>query len=125
MWTKAVFNSIYSQSRSCDQRYESESRFDIALKRGYEKNREFSKSYWKEFSGYHSKKNVFENGKILLLKALNEIGLEFHLFTNPVALKITADILRGTTNTIAPEPDGITLQDTLKDVVVDQAIDER
>ena len=87
------------------------------------KNREFSKSYWKEYSGYHSKKNVFENGKILLLKALNEIGLEFHLFTNPGARKITADILKGTANATVPEPDGIPVQDRLKDVEVDQAIE--
>ncbi len=60
-----------------------------------------------------------------LLKALYKIGLEFHLFTKPGARKITADILRGTANAIAPEPDGITLQGRLKDVVVDQATEEK
>ena len=46
------------------------------------------------------------------------VGLGFLLFTNPEARQITTDLLRATADAIAPEKDGKTLQDRVKDAVV-------
>ena len=53
-----------------------------------------------------------------MLKILVGVGLGFLLFTNPEARQITADLLRSTANAIAPEQDGKTFQDRVKDAVV-------
>ena len=60
-----------------------------------------------------------------MLKILIGIGLGFVLFTNPEARQITADLLRSTANTIAPEKDGKTFQDRLRDAVVEKVMEEQ
>ena len=47
------------------------------------------------------------------------------LFTNPEARQITADLLRSTANAIAPEKDGKTFQDRVKDAVVERVMEDR
>ena len=58
-----------------------------------------------------------------MLKILVGVGLGFLLFTNPEARQITADFLRATANAIASEQDGKTLQDTVKDAVVEKVME--
>jgi hypothetical protein len=58
-----------------------------------------------------------------MLKILVGIGLGFFLFTNPDARQITADLLRATANTIAPEQDGKTFEDRVKDAVVEKVME--
>ena len=45
------------------------------------------------------------------------------LFTNPEARQITADLLRAAGNAFAPAKDEDTLQDRIKDAVVEKALD--
>ena len=56
-----------------------------------------------------------------MLKILLGVGLGFLLFTNQEARQITADLLRSTANAIAPEQDGKTFQDRVKDAVVENS----
>ena len=58
-----------------------------------------------------------------MLKLMVGIGLGFLLFTNPDARQGTADLLRATANAIAPEQDGMTLQDRVQDAVVEQIME--
>ena len=58
-----------------------------------------------------------------MLKILVGIGLGFLLFTNPDTRQGTADLLRATANAIAPEQDGMTLQDRFQDAVVEQIME--
>ena len=58
-----------------------------------------------------------------MLKILVGVGLGFLLFTNPEARQITADLLRVTANAIASEQEGKTLQDTVKDAVVEKVME--
>ena len=44
--------------------------------------------------------------------------------TNPEARQITADLLRSTANAIAPEKDGKTFQDRVKDAVAEKVMEE-
>lgn len=60
-----------------------------------------------------------------MLKILIGIGLGFVLFTNPEARQITADLLRSAANAIAPEKDGKTFQDRVKDAVVEKVTEEQ
>ena len=60
-----------------------------------------------------------------MLKILVCVGLGFLLFTNPDARQITADLLRATANAIAPEEDGKTFQDRVKDAVVEEVMKEQ
>ena len=60
-----------------------------------------------------------------MLKILIGIGLGFLLFTNPEARQITADLLRATASAIAPEQDGKTFQDRVKDAVVEKVMEEQ
>ncbi|QNJ17368.1 hypothetical protein SynA1840_01832 [Synechococcus sp. A18-40] len=59
-----------------------------------------------------------------MLKILLGIVLGFVFFTNPGARQITADLLRSTANAIAPEQDGKTFQDRVKDVVVEKEMED-
>ena len=59
-----------------------------------------------------------------MLKILVGVGLGFLLFTNPEARQITADLLRAAANAIAPEQDGKTFQDKIKDAVVEKVVEE-
>ena len=58
-----------------------------------------------------------------MLKILVGVGLGFLLFTNPGARQIAADLLRFTANAIAPEQDGKTFQDKVKDAVVEKVME--
>ena len=58
-----------------------------------------------------------------MLKILLGVGLGVLLFTNPEARQVTADLLRSTANVIAPEKDGKTFQDRVKDAVVEKVIE--
>ena len=60
-----------------------------------------------------------------MLKVLIGIGLGFFLFTNPDARQITADLLRSTANALAPEKDGKTFQDRVKDAVVEKVTEDQ
>ena len=53
------------------------------------------------------------------------VGLGFFLFTNPDARQITADLLRSTANALAPEKDGKTFQDRVKDAVVEKVTEDQ
>ena len=57
-----------------------------------------------------------------MLKNIVGVGLGFLLFTNPKARQITADLLRSTANAIAPEQDGKTFQDRVKDALVEKVV---
>ena len=57
-----------------------------------------------------------------MLKILLGVGLGFLLFTNQDARQITADLLRATGDAIAPEKDGKTFQDRVKDAVVEKVV---
>ena len=59
-----------------------------------------------------------------MLKVLIGVGLGFFLFTNPDARQITADLLRTTANALAPEKDGKTFQDRVKDAVVEKVMED-
>ena len=59
-----------------------------------------------------------------MLKILLGVGLGFLLFTNPETRQITADLLRSTANAIAPEQDGKTFEDRVKDAVVEKIREE-
>ena len=58
-----------------------------------------------------------------MLKILIGVALGFLLFTNQEASQITADLLRATANAIAPEQDGKTFQNRLKDAVVEKVME--
>ena len=60
-----------------------------------------------------------------MLKVLLGVILGFLLFTNLEARQITADLLRSTANAIAPEQDGKTFQDRMKDAVVEKVMEEK
>ena len=60
-----------------------------------------------------------------MLKILLGVGLGFLLFTNPEARQITADLLRATANAIAPEEDGKTFEDRVKDAVVEKVMEKQ
>ena len=60
-----------------------------------------------------------------VLKVLIGVGLGFFLFTNPDARQITADLLRTTANALAPEKDGKTFQDRVKDAVVEKVTEDQ
>ena len=59
-----------------------------------------------------------------MLKVLIGVGLGFLLFTNPEARQVTADLLRSTANVIAPEKDGKTFRDRVKDAVVEKVAED-
>ena len=60
-----------------------------------------------------------------MLKVLIGVVLGFFLFTNPDARQITADLLRTTANALAPEKDGKTFQDRVKDAVVEKVTEDQ
>ena len=62
-------------------------------------------------------------GRGAVLKIVLGVGLGFLLFTNQEARQITADLLRSTANAIAPEQDGKTFQDRVKDAVVEKVME--
>ena len=60
-----------------------------------------------------------------MLKILLGIGLGFLLFTNPGARQITADLLRAAGDALAPEQEGKTFQDRVKDAVVEKVLEDK
>ena len=60
-----------------------------------------------------------------MLKILVGVGLGFLLFTNQDARQITADLLRAAGDALAPAEQGKTLQDRVKDAVVETVMDEK
>ena len=60
-----------------------------------------------------------------MLKILVGVGVGFLLFTNPDARQITADLLRAVGDALAPAEQGKTLQDRVKDAVVETVMDEK
>ena len=59
-----------------------------------------------------------------MLKILLGIGLGF-LFTNPGARQITADLLRAAGDALAPEQQGKTFEDRVKEAVVDKVLEDK
>ena len=59
-----------------------------------------------------------------MLKVLLGVVLGVVLFTNEGARQITADALRAAADTLAPEKDGKTFQDRVKDAVVEKVLEE-
>ena len=59
-----------------------------------------------------------------MLKILVGVGLGFLLFTNPDARQITADLLRAAGDALAPAEQGKTLQDRVKDAVVEKVLED-
>ena len=60
-----------------------------------------------------------------MLKILLGIGLGFLLFTNPGARQITADLLRAAGDALAPEQEGKTFEDRVKDAVVEKVMEKQ
>jgi hypothetical protein len=60
-----------------------------------------------------------------MLKIALGIAIGFVLFTNPSARQITADLLRAAGDALAPAEQGKTLQDRMKDAVVEKVMDEQ
>ena len=59
-----------------------------------------------------------------MLKVLVGIAIGFVLFTNPEARQVTADLLRAAGDALAPAEQGKTLQDRVKDAVVETVMDD-
>ena len=60
-----------------------------------------------------------------MLKVLVGVALGFVLFTNEGARQITADALRATADALAPEKEGKTFQDRVRDVVEEKILGEK
>lgn len=60
-----------------------------------------------------------------MLKILLGIGLGFLLFTNPGARQITADLLRAAGDALAPEQEGKTSKDRVKDAVPSKVLEAK
>ena len=52
-----------------------------------------------------------------MLKILVGVGLRFLLFSSPDARQITADMLRTAADALAPEVEGPTLQEQIKELL--------
>ena len=60
-----------------------------------------------------------------MLKIALGIAIGFVLFTNPGARQITADLLRAAGDALAPEQEGKTFQDRVKDAVVEKVLEDK
>ena len=58
-----------------------------------------------------------------MLKVLFGIAIGFVLFTNSDARQVTADLLRAAGDALAPAEQGKTLQDQVKDAVVETVME--
>ena len=61
----------------------------------------------------------------VMLKILIGVGLGFLLFTNPEARQITGDVLRAAGDAIAPQKDGRTFEDRVKETLVEKVLEEK
>ena len=59
-----------------------------------------------------------------MLKVLVGIAIGFVLFTSPEARQVTADLLRAAGDVLAPAEQGKTLQDRVKDAVVEKVLED-
>ena len=59
-----------------------------------------------------------------MLKVLVGIAIGLVLFTNPEARQVTADLLRAAGDVLAPAEQGKTLQDRVKDAVVEKVLED-
>jgi hypothetical protein len=60
-----------------------------------------------------------------MLKIALGIAIGFVLFTNPDARQVTADLLRAAGDALAPAEQGKTLQDRVKDAVLETIMDDK
>ena len=60
-----------------------------------------------------------------MLKIALGIAIGYVLFTNPNARQVTADLLRAAGDALAPAEQGKTLQDRVKDAVVETVMDDK
>ena len=60
-----------------------------------------------------------------MLKILIRIGLGFLLFTNPEARQITGDLPRAAGDAIAPQKDGRTFEDRVKEALMENVLEEK
>ena len=60
-----------------------------------------------------------------MLKILIGVGLGFLLFTNPEARQISGDLLRATGDAIAPQKDGRTFEDRVREAFVEKVLEEK
>ena len=60
-----------------------------------------------------------------MLKVALGIGIGFLLFTNPGTRQITADLLRAAGDALAPEQEGKTFEDRVKDAVVEKVLEDK
>jgi hypothetical protein len=60
-----------------------------------------------------------------MLKILIGVGLGFLLFTNPYARQITGGVLRAADDAIAPQKDGRTFEDRVKEALVEKVLEEK
>ena len=59
-----------------------------------------------------------------MLKVLVGIAIGLVLFTNPEVRQVTADLLRAAGDVLAPAEQGKTLQDRVKDAVVEKVLED-
>ena len=59
-----------------------------------------------------------------MLKVLFGIAIGFVLFTNSDVRQVTADLLRAAGDALAPAEQGKTLQDRVKDAVVEKVLED-
>ena len=60
-----------------------------------------------------------------MLKIALGIAIGFVLFTNPDARQVTADLLRAAGDALAPEQQGKTFEDRVKEAVVDKVLEDK
>ena len=60
-----------------------------------------------------------------MLKVLLGIAIGVLIYANPEARQVTADLLRGVGNALAPEQEGKTFQDRVKDAVVENVLEDK
>lgn len=60
-----------------------------------------------------------------MIKVLVGVALGFFLFSNPDARQVTADVMRAAADALAPEQDGKTFQDRVKDAVVEKVMEKK
>jgi hypothetical protein len=60
-----------------------------------------------------------------MLKIVVLAAVGYLIWTNPGARQITGDLFRSTGDAIAPEKDGKTFEDRVKDVVVEKVLEDQ
>ena len=60
-----------------------------------------------------------------MLRVLLGIAIGVFIYANPEARQITADLLRATGDALAPEQQGKTFEDRVKEAVVDKVLEDK